>query len=419
MGVTMREVSPIEFPELAGVGLGAKNVEGDGNCLFRALSDQLYGHQHMHKQIRAKVFAYLKENPKDFKPFHNVETEGGVRRNEMRSTRGKGATKLPSSAELDESWRMYLRKLRKPGTWAGQLEVNAFTKAYHMDVKIHLDGTTHAHHNYTKATDDLKAAPRRRIHLAYKNMHYQSVRNMNGPHTGPAKTVAFGELSYKERMDRYKYGCQKPSPALPTLPTTPENSCDPGLAFMQGWDEESEDEKEKKSVAEKGPAVKVDDFQEFPALGSTAKKSTPAPYQNPELLALFSDDPESEEQKRLVFKKPVEKKEVVVEEEEKEPAVKKSVEKNRPVEKKEEEKKEGEEKPAEKKGVARQVVRKPSPSPSPTSSRKRSHEGLSFLDSDSESSDEEEWGLGTVNHGIKRVKLRKNEAFPNLVWKNK
>ncbi|KAH7417894.1 hypothetical protein BKA64DRAFT_635058 [Cadophora sp. MPI-SDFR-AT-0126] len=413
MGRNSRESSPIEFPELAGLGLTARNVEGDGNCLFRALSDQLYGHQDMHKRIRAKVLSHMEENPDDYKPFHDMETEGGARRNQMRSTRGKGATKLPSSAELDDSWTTYLRKLKEPGTWAGQLEVNAFTKAYHMDVKIHLDGTTHANHNYTKASDDPKAAPREIMHLAYclsrhfvategwKNMHYQSVRNIAGPHTGPAKSVAFGELSYEERMDRYNSGCASstsdessgntsPSPALPTAATTPD--CDPGLAFMQGWDDESEDEKDKKPVAKKAPASKVDDLQGFPPLGSKAGKSTPAPRQDSGLLDLFSDDEEGPVAKHPLEKTSVEKK----------------------VEDKE---RQGEEKSAEGKGVARKAVRKPSPSPSPTSGGKRRHDdGLSFLDSDSESSNEEEWGLGTIDHGSKRIKLRRNENFPNLVW---
>lgn len=29
-----------------------KDVEGDGNCMFRAISDQLYGNEIYHKELR-------------------------------------------------------------------------------------------------------------------------------------------------------------------------------------------------------------------------------------------------------------------------------------------------------------------------------------------------------------------------------
>ena len=53
-----------------------------------------------------------------------------------------------------------------------------------------------------------------------------------------------------------------------------------------------------------------------------------------------------------------------------------------------------------KKEVAKKVIRKPSRPPS----RKRSHEDLSWLGSESESSDEEEGRQGTASHGDKCIK---------------
>ena len=48
--------------------MGLKIVEmgGDGNCLFRALSDQLYGHQNEHKDLRAKAIKHIKANKEIF-----------------------------------------------------------------------------------------------------------------------------------------------------------------------------------------------------------------------------------------------------------------------------------------------------------------------------------------------------------------
>ena len=116
------------------------------------------GNQKGHVNIRERVFRYMARNQKEFKDFFDVETAGGARRNTMRSTRGKGSAKLPSQEERDKSWRQYIWKMRKLGTWASQLEIKAFVKVYQMDVRIHLDGTTHGHHDCIKASDD--SAPR-------------------------------------------------------------------------------------------------------------------------------------------------------------------------------------------------------------------------------------------------------------------
>lgn len=41
--------------QLRSMGLYAANITGDGNCLFRALSDQLYGYPHQHAELRQNV----------------------------------------------------------------------------------------------------------------------------------------------------------------------------------------------------------------------------------------------------------------------------------------------------------------------------------------------------------------------------
>ena len=41
--------------QLERLGLVLKEVEGDGNCLFRALADQLYGSPDRYKRLRQEV----------------------------------------------------------------------------------------------------------------------------------------------------------------------------------------------------------------------------------------------------------------------------------------------------------------------------------------------------------------------------
>ena len=247
-------------------------------------------------------------------------------------------------------------------------------------------------------------------------MHYQSVRNIAGPHTGPARTVAFGALPTPPTTPATELKVNDPNefPALgstkKTTPT-PTPNINPGLAFLDAFDDDSSDD-------EKKPEVKSS-TEKKPAEEKLAKKTTPAPTPNriPGLAFLdaFDDDSDSDDEKK--------KKPEVKSSSEKEPAETPRTDKNvqaktepaqkpvtkqapavqkKPVVKKPAEKKEEEE---VKKGTARKVVRRPSRTPSPTTSKKRSHEDLSWLGSESDSSDEEEGKHGTASHGNKHVKL--------------
>jgi OTU domain-containing protein 3 len=44
-------------------------VEGDGNCLFRAISDQLFGDTERHMEVRQQVMNYIVANEEHFKLF--------------------------------------------------------------------------------------------------------------------------------------------------------------------------------------------------------------------------------------------------------------------------------------------------------------------------------------------------------------
>ena len=60
--------------QLRPLRLALREVPGDGNCLFRALSDQLYGEDARHAEIRADVVDYMRRNREDFEPFLVDET---------------------------------------------------------------------------------------------------------------------------------------------------------------------------------------------------------------------------------------------------------------------------------------------------------------------------------------------------------
>jgi len=55
--------------QLSRIGLSLRDVVGDGNCCFRALSDQLFGNESQHNDIRQRTCQYMRQNRDEFQPF--------------------------------------------------------------------------------------------------------------------------------------------------------------------------------------------------------------------------------------------------------------------------------------------------------------------------------------------------------------
>ncbi len=55
--------------QLKSRGLYAFEIKGDGNCMFRALSDQLYGSPSKHLELRAKTCDFIEYHKDYFKDF--------------------------------------------------------------------------------------------------------------------------------------------------------------------------------------------------------------------------------------------------------------------------------------------------------------------------------------------------------------
>ena len=61
--------------QLHALGLYAADTLGDGNCLFRALSDQLYGTPSYHLRLRQEICDWIAAHKSRYEPF--VEDERG------------------------------------------------------------------------------------------------------------------------------------------------------------------------------------------------------------------------------------------------------------------------------------------------------------------------------------------------------
>ena len=55
--------SPLAVARHLATNYRFRDVAGDGNCLFRALSVGLYGHENEHAALRARAFTYLQTHP--------------------------------------------------------------------------------------------------------------------------------------------------------------------------------------------------------------------------------------------------------------------------------------------------------------------------------------------------------------------
>ncbi|KAJ1442344.1 hypothetical protein B484DRAFT_322076, partial [Ochromonadaceae sp. CCMP2298] len=77
-------------------GLNVFAIEGDGNCLFRAVSHQLYLHQDMHEELRASCVEHLVRHRSRFEVFC-----------------------------FDQDFDQHVRNMSKSGTWGDDLEIRA------------------------------------------------------------------------------------------------------------------------------------------------------------------------------------------------------------------------------------------------------------------------------------------------------
>jgi OTU domain-containing protein 3 len=134
-----------------------------GNCLFNALSDQIFGDQSKHREIRMNVIQHMRENPDNFKPFITVGQ--GQRRNPKRKNTGALSARFsfqPSTDEQTErAWEEHLERMAQGGTYGDNMEIRAFTEAYNTDVKIFQYDIAY----YVRAKDD--GATRPVAYIAY------------------------------------------------------------------------------------------------------------------------------------------------------------------------------------------------------------------------------------------------------------
>jgi len=164
---------PLLNNQLRALGLYAADIIGDGNCLFRALSDQLWGTQSYHLKLREEVCDWIASRQDRYAPFVDDERGLDVHLRCMRtpgtpsSTTARYTTLISCfyvilSALTPFSRLLFVESHAPPlasGTYGGHLELSAFAHCRRRDLKVIQPGLVYVIEWNTGVNDDAVAGP--------------------------------------------------------------------------------------------------------------------------------------------------------------------------------------------------------------------------------------------------------------------
>ena len=146
------------------LGYFIREVGGDGNCLFRAVCEQIEGNENNYAEYRERCVNYMKENKDTFQPF----------------------------IEDDEPIDKYIERMSKNTEWGGNLEIYALSMLLEANFYIYI----HEHPMYIVKNFE---KPKKNVMLTYHDgKHYNSLRKLE------EKTKDDKEKEEKKKKEREK-----------------------------------------------------------------------------------------------------------------------------------------------------------------------------------------------------------------------
>jgi len=145
-------------------GFAEKEVQGDGNCQFRAIADQVYGDESKHREVRRDITDWLAANP-----HYSIDQDG---------------TKLSDFLETDRypSWKTYCSLMSKDGYWGDQMTLMAACELYKANVYILSSVETPGGTTPITKLEPRSSPSQRKIHLSlWHEKHYNSMYKVNQP----------------------------------------------------------------------------------------------------------------------------------------------------------------------------------------------------------------------------------------------
>lgn len=129
---------------LESLGYFIREVGGDGNCLFRSVSEQIEGNENNYQEYREKCINYIKGNKETYAPY----------------------------IEDDEPIDDYIERMSKNGEWGGNLEIHALSMVLEANFYIYI------HENPMYIVKNFEK-PKKNVLLTYhEGKHYNSLRKL-------------------------------------------------------------------------------------------------------------------------------------------------------------------------------------------------------------------------------------------------
>eukprot|EP00803_Ostreobium_quekettii_P000484 evm.model.scf_519EXC.8 EVM.evm.TU.scf_519EXC.8 scf_519EXC:49788-52072(-) len=145
-------------------GLVEKQMEMDGNCQFRSLSDQLYRTPAYHDEVREFVVCHIKDHPQEFKDF------------------------------VPDDFEDYCRNMAKDGTWGDHITLKAAADFYGVELLL----LTSYPYSSVLQLEAAAVKSNRRLYMSFwAEIHYNSLYP-----EGELVPGAEGEKSLEEKAKR-------------------------------------------------------------------------------------------------------------------------------------------------------------------------------------------------------------------------
>ncbi len=138
------EIDEEFIKELEKLGYFIREVGGDGNCLFRSVSDQMDNTEKNYKEYRSRCIEYMVQNKDEFINF----------------------------LEDDEPFDKYIQRMSEDGEWGGNLEIYALSRLLNANFYIYIfKQPMYVVNNFDK--------PKKNILMTYHDgKHYNSLRKL-------------------------------------------------------------------------------------------------------------------------------------------------------------------------------------------------------------------------------------------------
>jgi OTU domain-containing protein 5 len=107
--LTSKEEHDLIVSQLANRGMKMCKIADDGNCLFRAIADQVFDDSERHAEVRKRCVQHMRENPADFENFLD---------------------------EHEKPYDKYCERMAKNAAWGGNIELMAALAVYKANVRI-------------------------------------------------------------------------------------------------------------------------------------------------------------------------------------------------------------------------------------------------------------------------------------------